>query len=462
MRLSDYPHSIHDALAGFRAGSLKGSELLAATAERIRALDPLLNAYIEAYLPLRADRLAGPLGGIPIAVKDMIDLAGRRTTAGSAFRDDHVADEDAAVIGKLRAAGAVFTGKTNLHEWALGVTTINPHFGACRNPWDTAHIAGGSSGGSAAAVAAGLCLGAIGTDTGGSIRIPAALCGIVGLKPTFGRVSLRGVVPLSWSLDHVGPMARTVRDAALLLGVMAGHDPLDPVSVDQPAPDYVSELDRSPDVRGLRIGVAEPFFFDESQAPVVAAAQAAVLVLRDLGATTFAIDLHEAADMGRATGVILFSDASAYHRERLGAHPEKFGADVRERLRLGLEMVVDYPQARQTQRAWRRRLREVFQSVDAILTPATPVVAASVDDSSQASTARPMLTLFSRPFNLSGTPALTLPCGFAHTPEGRRLPIGLQLVGRWWDEATLLRIANAYERATDWHRHRPPLPSIGT
>jgi aspartyl-tRNA(Asn)/glutamyl-tRNA(Gln) amidotransferase subunit A len=433
--------------------------LIAATFARIQALNPKLNAYLEVFdAPVEISPLDRSLGGIPIAVKDLFDVAGHRTTAGSSFlRDAAPASRDAPVVAKLRAAGAVLTGKTNLHEWALGVTNDNPHFGACRNPWDTDRITGGSSGGSAAAVAAGLCLGTLGTDTGGSIRIPAALCGIVGLKPTRGRVSLRGVVPLSWSHDHAGPMARTVRDVVLMLQVIAGYDPLDSTSVDVAVPDYVAALDAHTGLTGVHIGVPTSFFFDTADRALISAVRAAIDVLRDLGAAVVEVDLPEVAAMSDQTRVILLSDAAAYHRERLDLHPEKFGADVLTRLNAGRAFSgAEYALARQARRRWRRQLREVFATVDAIVTPTTPIPATQIAEAEGVSMAG-QLTRFTSLFNIAGTPALSVPCGFVDVGESRRLPVGMQIVGRWWEEETLLRIAHAYEQATEWHTRKPPL-----
>jgi aspartyl-tRNA(Asn)/glutamyl-tRNA(Gln) amidotransferase subunit A len=444
--------SIHAARHALQSGEMAPDDLIAATLDRIRALNPKLNAYLDVFDP--PERTAGldlPLGGVPIAIKDLIDVAGRRTTAGSPFMIEHVAAEDAAVVRKLRAAGAVLTGKTHLHEWAHGTTNDNPHFGPCRNPWDLERVSGGSSGGSAVAVAAGLCLGALGTDTGGSIRIPASLCGIVGLKPTRGRVSLRGVVPLSWSLDHVGPMARTVRDAAILLGAIAGHDPEDPASIDAPVPDYAGSLDGETGLRGARIGVPEAFFFEESEPEVVEAVRAAIETLRSLGGTIVEMDLRQAAEVTKATGVILMADAAAFHRERFESQPDKFGADVRDRIKAGRAFTAtDYALARHAQRQWRRRLSQVFQSVDVLAMPATQIAAPRIGEPE----AGARLPRFTRLFNLAGTPALSVPCGFV---SGGRLPIGMQLVASWWDEATLLRVAHAYERATEWRSLKPPL-----
>jgi Asp-tRNA(Asn)/Glu-tRNA(Gln) amidotransferase A subunit family amidase len=312
-------------------------------------------------------------------------------------------------------------------------------------------VSGGSSGGSAVAVATGLCLGALGSDTGGSIRMPASLCGIVGLKPTRGRVSLRGVTPLSWSLDHVGPLARTVRDAAILLGAIAGHDPEDPASIDMPVPDYAGDLDGETGLRGLRIGVPEAFFFEESEPEVVESVRAAIETLRSLGATIVEVELREAEEMAKTASVILMADASAFHRERFESQPDKFGADVLDRIKAGHAFTAtDYAFARQAGQQWQHRLRQVFESVDVLATPATQIAAPRIGEPE----AGARLPRFTRLFNLAGTPAISVPCGFV---SGGRLPIGMQLAGRWWDEATVLRVAHAYEEATEWHLRKPPL-----
>jgi len=442
--------SIHAARHALQFGEMAPGDLIASTLDRIRALNPTLNAYLEIFdPPERAANLDGPLGGIPIAIKDLIDVAGRRTTAGSPFLLDNVAVEDATVVQKLRASGAVLTGKTHLHEWAHGTTNDNPHFGPCRNPWDVERVSGGSSGGSAVAVAAGLCLGALGTDTGGSIRIPSSLCGVVGLKPTRGRVSLRGVTPLSWALDHVGPMARTVRDAAILLQSIAGHDPEDPTSIDRPVPDYAGSLDGEAGLRGVRIGVPEAFFFEEAEPEVIEAVRAAIDVLRGLGGTIVEVDLREAAEMAKATGVILLADAAAFHQQRFESQPERFGADVLDRLKAGRAFTAtDYASAQHAQRQWKNRLSKVFASLDVLATPTTPIAAPRIGEPD----AGARLPRFTRPFNLAGTPAICVPCGLV---SERRLPIGMQLVAQWWDEVTLLRVAHAYEQATEWHTLEP-------
>lgn len=454
-----------------RQGALSPVELTEALLDRIAQFNPRLNAYIRvtaegARQDARAaeQRLAAwrrsegamplpPLLGVPLALKDLFDMRGLPTTAGSPIRAHATAQEDATVTARLRGAGAVLLGKLNLHEWALGVTNVNPHFGPARNPWDPDRISGGSSGGSAAAIAARLCLGSVGSDTGGSARIPAALCGVVGLKPTYGRISLRGVVPLSWSLDHAGPMGSTVHDVALLLQVLAGYDPDDPASVNAPVDDYLS-LDK--DVTGLRLGVPRDYFFDDLHPEVEAAVRAAIEELTRLGIDVRQVRLPEAEAAREASNVILLCEAFAYHRDRLREQPEAFGEDVRTRLQEGASMSgSDYALARRTQAIWQRQLERLFDQVDILATPTTPLPAPRIEESaaSGAVSAAFHLARLTRPFNLAGVPALSLPCGF--TQSG--LPIGLQLVSRAWSEAILLRVAYAYEQATPWHTRFPAL-----
>jgi aspartyl-tRNA(Asn)/glutamyl-tRNA(Gln) amidotransferase subunit A len=380
-----------------------------------------------------------PLCGIPLALKDLFETAGVRTTAGSKFFADHIPAEDAFVVRKLKAAGAVILGKTNLHEIALGVTGVNPHYGACHHPHDAARITGGSSSGNAAALASGMCLGALGTDTGGSIRIPASLCGVVGLKPTCGRVSLRGVIPLSWNLDHAGPMARGVRDAALLLQVIAGYDALDPACADVPVDDYLAHLEEG--VAGWRIALAGGGYFDETDAEVGAAVQSAARAFASLGARVEQVELSWMREAALANGVMVQADAAAYHRERLAQHPDWFGADVRQRLQAGAACAsTDYALARRTQAETRRKFENLFADYDILLTPTTPIPAPLIEGTDAIEQAR-RLTRFTAPFNLTGLPALSLPCGV--TSAG--LPVGLQIVSGAWQEAKVLRAGRAYE-----------------
>ncbi len=440
---------------------VSSEDLTQAHLERISRIEPKLNSFIthtpeaalrqarEADAELQKGINRGPLHGIPFALKDLYATRGVPTTAGSLFFADWVPDEDSEVVKRLEEAGAINLGKLNMHEIALGVTNNNPHFGACHNPWELARTPGGSSGGSGAALAAGLCMGSMGSDTGGSIRIPASLCGVVGLKPTFGRVSLRGVVPLSWNLDHPGPMARRVGDVAVILQVTAGYDPEDPVSVDEPVPDYLVQL--SGNVRGWRVALAEDAFFNRADAEVLAAVQQAAEVFASLGAQVSPVEFPGGYEAARDNGLMTTSDAAAFHRERLAEQPEKFGVDVRQRLEAGAAVTSsEYSLARRNQVVLRRKFEQFFSEFDLLLTPTTPIAAPFLEGPDAVEQAR-RLTRFTSPFNLTGLPAISLPCGF--TAQG--LPVGLQIVTRPWGEAALLRAAQAYENATDWHRRQP-------
>ena len=440
-------------------GTLSPQALTEACFRQIERLNPKLNAFITILEPstINYQQRTGSLAGVPFAIKDLIETKGIKTTAGSLFFKDYIPNEDAAVIQKLKAAGAVIMGKTNLHEIALGVTTINPHFGASRNPWDTKRIAGGSSGGSAAAVAAGMSLAALGTDTGGSIRIPASLCGVVGLKPTFGRVSLRGVIPLSWNLDHVGPITRTVKDGALVLQIIAGYDAQDPASLQMLLGDYLNHLEDK--IKGKKIALAAGEYVHKSNVEVITAVDDAAKVFTSLGAKVEQVEmdfLHEAA---LANGLMTQADGAAYHRERLAEHPDWFSADVRQRLETGRAFTsTEYSLARRTQAEMKLRFAQFFERYDFLLLPTTPITAPLIEDNEStppeyAVEQARRLTRFTAPFNLTGLPAISIPCGFSK--EG--LPIGLQIVTKAWNETGVLRAAQAYERETNWGTRRPPI-----
>jgi aspartyl-tRNA(Asn)/glutamyl-tRNA(Gln) amidotransferase subunit A len=443
--------TVTQALSLLQKGELAPQALTEACYRQIEHLDPLINAFITVLPPSPAGTpVQGALAGIPIAIKDLYDTQGIRTTAGTPFFDDNVPTQDAVVVKKMKDAGAVILGKTNTHEVALGVTNVNPHYGACRNPWDTARISGGSSGGSAAAVAAGMCLAALGTDTGGSIRIPASLCGVVGLKPTYGRASLRGVFPLSWNLDHAGPLARSVRDAALLLQVMAGYDPDDPASVNVPVGDYLTDIEAG--VSGWRIGLAVGEYIEASDAEVLAAVRQAAQVFKNLGAKVEEVELDWLHTAALANGQMTQADGATVHRERLAQQPERFGADVRQRLETGRSLSsTEYSLARRTQVEVRRRSEGFFSRYDILLLPTTPIPAPFIEGEDAIERAR-LLTRFTAPFNLGGLPALSMPCGF--TQEG--LPVGLQIVSGAWQEAKALQAGQAYEQVSVWGQ-RPPL-----
>lgn len=455
--------SIVEAAGLLRRREISAFELVEAHLELIQEINPRLNCFItltgetaldcarQVDQEIRQGAYRGPLHGIPLALKDLYETRGVRTTAGSKFFTGYIPEQDACVVQKLHAAGAVLLGKLNMHEIALGVTNANPHFGPCRNPWSVERITGGSSGGSASALAAGLCLGSLGSDTGGSIRIPASLCGVVGLKPTFGRVSLRGVMPLSCNLDHAGPLGRSVSDVALLLQAIAGYDADDPVSVDVPAGETLGRLEAG--VRGWRVALATGDYFNQADAEVLESVRAAAGVFEQLGARVTPVELEQARQAAQANGLMVISDAAAMHRERLQTRPQDFGEDVRQRLQRGSAYTsTEYSLVRRTQSVLRREFEKFFSQYDLLLTPTTPVAALELQNLDAVEQA-PRLTRFTAPFNLTGLPALSLPCGF--TAEG--LPVGLQIVSRPWAEAEILRAAYAYEQATDWHLRRPDL-----
>ena len=442
------------------AGEVSPVALTEAALARIEARDPALNAFMTvtaeralaaartAEAEIAEGRIRGPLHGVPLAVKDLFATAGVRTTGGSKLLADWVPDHDAAVIERLKAAGAVLLGKTGMHELAYGTTSNNAHYGPVCNPWSPACHPGGSSGGSAA-VAAGLAYGALGSDTGASIRQPAACCGIVGLKPTFGRVSKFGALPLSWSLDHMGPMTRNVADAALLLQALAGPDPRDPNCVELPVPDYSTGLDTG--VGGRRIALARGFFFADCDPEVAAAVDAAARTLEGLGARIEEIELPELDSAYLTGGITTACEATAYHVRNLRERPEAFSEELRGSLELGaFYSAVDYLQAQRVRRRVTEAIRGAMAPFDAVLSPTSPVPATPIGDNPPGHSAlRHRNTI---PFNLTGLPAISLPCGL--TEAG--LPIGLQIAGPAFDEAGILAIARAYEAASDWQGRRPP------
>jgi aspartyl-tRNA(Asn)/glutamyl-tRNA(Gln) amidotransferase subunit A len=452
--------TISNALEAIREQKISARELVDACSRKIEQLNPKLNAFIsvidpeeaiKAQLPENGASSSNTLRGIPLAIKDLFDMAGVRTTIGSKFFADNIAQQDAFVVEKLKQAGAILMGKTNTHEIALGITGNNPHYGTARNPWDTARIPGGSSSGSAIAVATGMSLGALGSDTGGSIRIPASLCGVVGFKPTFGRVSLRGVFPLSWNLDHVGPLAKSVRDAALLLQVIAVYDPLDAASVKMLTGDYVSHL--TDDVKGRKIALGIGDFMEAADPEILRAVREAAKVFESLGCKVQEEDVSWLKDAALANKLMTQSDGAAVHRERLKEHPELFGDDIRRRLEDGTNTpLADYILARRTQAEVRKKFEQFFESYDFLLTPTTPIAAPTIEGHDAVEQAG-RLTRFTAPFNLAGLPALSLPCGF--TKDG--LPIGLQIVSRAWGEFKVLNIGHAFEQATEWHKRMPAI-----
>lgn len=445
------------ASAAIRERRLSPLELTDSCLRRLQAVEPRIGAFAhvsaerareaarQAEQEIAAGRWRGPLHGIPIGVKDLFDTAGVPSTSSSRVRSGRVPQEDSAVIERLCAAGAILLGQTQTHEFAYGGVTPTT-----RNPWGLDRIPGGSSGGSAAAVAAGVCTIATGTDTAGSIRIPAALCGVVGLKPTYGRVSRRGITPLSWSLDHAGALTRGVYESALVLSAIAGFDPADPASVDLPVPDYTQGLEQG--IAGLRIGLAANHYFDHVSEEVEAAVRAAVALLARLGATVRPVTIPMPGQILGTEWAILMPEASAYHQQSLRRWAELYEPDVRAQLEAGeLILATDYIKALRVRGLMRQAWNALYDEVDVVVTPTMAAVAYRVGEEQ---TRWPdgtvesnvlMLVRLTCQSNLTGLPALSLPVGF----DQNGLPIAMQLIGRAFDEQTLLRLARAYERASD-------------
>jgi aspartyl-tRNA(Asn)/glutamyl-tRNA(Gln) amidotransferase subunit A len=394
----------------------------------------------------------GPLHGVTVTVKDIIDVAGTPTRNGACFPAD-VATADAEVVRRLKAAGAIVLGKVNLHEFAYGGTTQNPFFGSCRNPWDLDRIAGGSSGGSASAVAAGFCQLSIGSDTGGSGRLPAALTGIAGLRPTIGRVTRLGITPLSPFFDTVSPMAACVSDVAAAYGVMAGYDAGDAHCLNRPVQPVSPTGSRS--MAGLRIGVPRGSFFCGSLSQGIAAAvEMALTVMESAGATLVDVTVPDIEDAVGYFEPLFHSDAAAVHAERLATSPELFGSDIRERLETlgGRVTGQTYAAALDWAMRWRRKLEGTLAGIDLILHAATPAVAPLVSECVSTTATTRKLASFCYPWSLAGVPSMSVPCGFAE----HDMPCGIMLVAPWWHEATILEVGMTYQVLTDWHRRTPP------
>ena len=450
----------HDLLTKREVSS---RELTRAVLDRIAAVDGRVRAYVtvtEDVALQQADAAdkriaagdAAALTGIPVCIKDVLCTRGVRTTCSSRMLEDFVPPYDAHVVERLQAQGSVMVGKSNMDEFAMGSSTENSAFFPTHNPWDLDRIPGGSSGGSGAALAADLCIGAFGTDTGGSVRIPAHLNGISGLRPTFGTVSNRGTFPISWTLDTVGPMARSIRDVARLHAVMRGYDASDPRAGRPLEDDPHEALDEG--IEGVRIGVPEHFFFDGVEPEVAQLVRDAAEELAGLGADVFELSLPGAEEAYEICTLMIRADALALHRERLDEHPELFGDDVRERLRLG-EVIRGWEYARMVERMyeWRRDVRLRFQTdVDLILTPTASAVAPPIEGADMIATTA-QLTRFTYPWSLAHMPAVSIPCGF--TSGG--LPVGMQLGADRYEDALLLRAGIAYQAVTDWHQRRPAL-----
>ena len=462
--------TIKEASDLLRSKAVSPVDLTEASLKQIEKFNSVLNAFItvtseqalvtarEMEAEQKRGKWRGPLHGIPIALKDNIDTARVRTTAASELFKDRVPTEDAEVVRRLKNAGAIILGKTNLHEFAYGGTSAVSYFGPVHNPWALDRIPGGSSGGSAAATAAGLCFGALGTDTAGSVRNPACYCGVVGFKPTYGHVSNRGVVPLSWTLDHVGPLCRTVEDVALMLAVIAGYDELDPTTVNTPVPDYSRAFRMQ--TSNLRLGVPQSPFFDSLDPEIAKAADAAITVLRKLTASVKEVALPPTATPLDQIFIDVRSvEVYAYHSQWLSESPEKYGATTRQRL---VDNAADitpsaYARSRRQVELLRREIKKTFAAVDLLITPTVPVLPAKISDNVDANGGLkyPLPIRNTAPFDVLGLPTISIPCGF--TTSG--LPIGLQMAGAPFADSTVLALARAYEQATEWHKSRPKLNS---
>jgi aspartyl-tRNA(Asn)/glutamyl-tRNA(Gln) amidotransferase subunit A len=479
--------TLHDAGEKLRAGEFTSVELTEAVFERIAATDERIHAYLtldrEAALAqaraadarLRAKDDDSPLLGVPIALKDNFLTQGLRTTAASKILGEFLPPYDATTVRKLRGAGAVIVGKTNLDEFAMGSSAENSAFFSTRNPWDLERIPGGSSGGAAAAVASDQCIAALGTDTGGSIRQPAACCGVVGLKPTYGRVSRYGIIAFASSMDQVGPMTKDVRDAAVLLEAIAGHDPADSTSVSRPVPRYSDGL--AGDIKGLRVGIPKEFFVAGMQAEVEQSVRRAIGELEKSGAgveeislphTEYAVAVYYIVATAEASSNLARYDGMRYGC-RAGAkdltetyrisRADGFGAEVKRRIMLGTYVLsagyydAYYLKAQRVRTLIRRDFDEAFKRCDVIVTPTAPTTAFNLGAKTQDPLQMYLSDIYTISINLAGMPALSLPCGF----DQDCMPIGMQVIGKHFDEATILRLAHHYEQTTEWHKKTPKI-----
>ena len=460
-----YHLTIGQASGLLRTQQLSPVELVRAFLDRIKATDDQLHSYLlvledqaladarVAEAEIQRGEYKGPMHGIPFALKDLYDTAGVRTTSGSRVDIDRVPTEDATTTARLKAAGGILLGKLAMHEFALGGPDFTTPFEPARNPWNTAHVTGGSSSGSGSAVAAGQCMGALGSCTGGSIRGPASLCGIVGLKATYGRVSRAGVVTLSWSQDHCGPMTWTVEDTAYMLQAIAGYDPKDPTTSRAPVPDY--SLSLREDIRGVKIGVPRHFFFSNEPGvnqEVVSIVDRQLGVLEELGAELVEVTIPSLEYVRPANVVIMLTEAYAYHEPNLKSRPHEFGEMVRARFRIGgMLSASDYVQAQRTRKLVKREVAQTLEQVDLLVSPTMTQPAAAFEGYDSTSTVRG--PSFTAPYNLTGLPAISVPCGF--TEAG--LPVGMQLAGKPFDEPGVIRAAYTYEQHARWSDRRPPM-----
>ncbi len=456
--------TLRQIAALLRSGDISPVELARLLLEQIRRTDDKVKAYVticeEKELVnhaeivtqrLRSGQISGQLAGIPISVKDLFETEGMRTTCGSKLLQDYVPKQDCTVVKRLKMAGGIILGKLNTHEFALG--GVSP---PTRNPWNLDHIPGGSSGGSGAAIAVTSAVATTGSDTTGSIRLPASFCGAVGLKPTYSRVSRAGIFPESWSLDHVGPIARHVEDAALLLGIMAGYDEFDPTSSERPVPDYVAELD--PEISKLRIGIPKNYFFERCDREVTKAVMRAIDLLVEMGCETVDFEFPHIPEIIAACTLLDSCEASAYHEREIAERAKDFQPDVRLLLEQGLFIPASYYiQALRVRAMVFREVVKLFRNFDVIVTPTEPMVAPSAGENvvsfeGHEESLDSAMFRYLAPFNLTGLPALSLPCGFS-----RELPIGMQIIGGAFDEENVLRVGHAYEKATMWHLKSPEI-----
>ncbi|MBM3484312.1 MAG: amidase [Alphaproteobacteria bacterium] len=461
--------SITELAAQISSRKVSPVELVKAHFARIKEVNDKVNAYVllteeaalaeakQAEAEIMKGQYRGPLHGIPIGQKDLIETKGVRSTAASKVMANHVPTRDATVVTRWRNAGTIMLGKLNTHEWAYGPTNDSSCFGPARNPWNTACFSGGSSGGSGAAVALGMAVGATGTDTGGSIRIPSAACGITGLKPTYGRAPRAGIFPLCWSMDHPGPMARSVEDCALLLQPLVGRDPLDAATVDRPAADYMGALKGG--VKGKRIGVVSRHFYAKADVEVERAVREAVKVLEGLGAQVEEVDIPDIDHAATAALIMYLSEGTAYHDDWLNEHSALFTDQVRTFLELGHYVLAkDYIRAQRFRTHLGQQVADAFERVDVLATPTLPITAQPIGQATTTVRGKEVpvfgsLIANTEPFNLTGLPTLALPCGFS----SKGLPISLQLTGRPFEEGRVLAVGHAYQGATDWHKKRPKL-----
>ena len=478
--------TIADLQALLRRREVSPGEVLVALQARIAEVDPKIEAYLSLGFEVaqkQAEKVdvTLPLGGVPIAIKDLINVAGEPCTCGSRIFRDYRAPYDATAIRKLKAVGAIPFGRINLDEFAMGSSTENSSVKVTRSPWDFSRVPGGSSGGAAAAVAADEAFGALGTDTGGSIRQPASFCGVVGLKPSYGRVSRFGLVAFASSLDQIGPLTKTVRDSALLLNAIAGADPLDSTCLEQPVPDYTAELGK--DIRGLRLGLPKEYMIEGIDPQVKAAVDAAVTKFQSLGAeivdlslphTEYAIAVYYILATAEASANLARFDGVRYgyradHPADLLDHYSRtrgdgLGPEVKRRIILGTYVLSSgyhdayYLRAQKVRELIRRDFTEAFAKVDALISPTSPVPAFKLGERTADPLQMYLADIFTNAANLAGVCGINIPCGFAQSGDGEhQLPIGLQLLGRPFDEARILQLAHAFEQDTEWHKRRPEL-----